>query len=184
MSSTAGALLIAGSVIFGVGASVGVPRVFLTSDPQLRVQLLQRHRRRWRIAQPCYAGGPVVAGIGVGVLAALEPTGVPRVLLLAAAVLVILGAITWSFSCYLRRVHPIGFALGELPGWPFTAYIVATIAGLALLGGGLLAGDHPTWLGWLVLGADALFLAAYAATRDLPPFVFYVLLLVVGVVLV
>jgi hypothetical protein len=45
---------------------------------------------------------------------------------------------------------------------------------------GLLAGGFPAWLGWLTLGADLLFLAGYLWLGDIPPFVFYLLLLLVG----
>ena len=43
-------------------------------------------------------------------------------------------------------------------GWPFIAYVVLTITGLAALGIGLLAAGYPTWLGWVVIGADLAFL--------------------------
>ncbi len=59
-----------------------------------------------------------------------------------------------------------------------------TIGGLALLGVGLLIGDFPVWLGWLTIGADVLFLAGYLRFKDIPPFIFYLLLLLVGVVVV
>jgi hypothetical protein len=58
--------------------------------------------------------------------------------------------------------------------------VLLTIGGLALLGVGLLAGGFPAWLGWLTLGANLLFLAGYLWLRDIPPFVFYLLLLLVG----
>ncbi len=44
--------------------------------------------------------------------------------------------------------------------------------------------DYPGWLGPLVVAADLGFLGLYAVTRDIPPFVFYLLLTVVGVVLI
>jgi hypothetical protein len=53
-----------------------------------------------------------------------------------------------------------------------------------LLGAGLLAGGFPAWLGWLTLIADLIFLAGYLWFKDLPPFVFYLLLLLVGLDLV
>jgi hypothetical protein len=55
-----------------------------------------------------------------------------------------------------------------------------TIGGIALLAFGLLAGDFRPWLGWVTLGADAIFLAGYLYVRDIPPFVFYLLFTAVG----
>ena len=87
----------------------------------------------------------------------------------------------WCWSVYLRTIRFRKFALGELPRWPFASYVVLTIAGLALLGAGLVAADAPAWAGWLTLAADLLFLVVYVRFRDIPPFVFYVLLAIVGV---
>lgn len=74
------------------------------------------------------------------------------------------------------------FALGALPGLPFASYALLTIAGLAAMGIGLNAADFSRWIVWLTLGTDATFLSAYAVTKDLPPFVFYLILGTVGVV--
>jgi hypothetical protein len=101
-------------------------------------------------------------------------------LLAAAAMAMFLGSGTWSYSCYLRGERPTEFAMGQLPGWPFTVYVLSTIAGLALLAGGLFSAGHSLWLGWPVTLADVGFLTAYVRTRDIPPFVFYILLLAVG----
>jgi hypothetical protein len=46
---------------------------------------------------------------------------------------------------------------------------------------GLLIEGFPIWLGWLIIGASVSFLAAYLRFSDIPPFVFYVLLLIAGV---
>ena len=184
MSRTAGEFLIAGSFIFGVGASLGVPRVFMTADPHARLSLLERHSTRWRIAQPVYALGPLFAAAGVGLVAADEGDTVAQVFCLTASATLVIGAGTWSYSCYLRGTRPEDFAVGNLPGWPFATYVVLTIAGLALFGGGLQAGDYSSWLGWSVVAADLAFLALYAATRDIPPFIFYLLLTFVGLILV
>ncbi len=81
---------------------------------------------------------------------------------------------------YQRALRPREFALGRLPGWPFIAYVWFTFAGLFLLGSGILTGDWSDWLGWIILGVNAFFLVAYLRYRDIPPFVFYMLLSVVG----
>jgi hypothetical protein len=180
MSGTAGVLMITGSVVFLAGAAIAVPRVFTVPDSQSRVRLLEEHRMLWRLGQPGYALGALLAALGVGGLAADAAAPASR-WLAAASVLLVVGSLFWSWAVYLRALRPADFALGRLPGWPFAAYVSLTIAGLPLLGAGLLAGEWPAWTGWLALGLDAVFLAVFARYRDLPPFVFYLLLGVVGV---
>ncbi len=102
---------------------------------------------------------------------------------MAACLAFLIGAVAWSWSLYLRATRVSQFAFGTLPGWPFATYVLMTIGGIGLLGIGLLTGDFPVWLGWLTLGADILFLAAYRF-RDIPPFVFYALTFVVGLVVI
>ena len=171
--------MIVGSVVFGIGAAVGVPGVFTQRDPQVRLRMLGERLRAWRIAQPLYGVGPLVAASGVAFLAASSHEG-SRAVLAAASVALALGVLPWGWSLYLRGTRVSEFALGTLPGWPFATYVLLTIAGIALLAIGLLIGYFPTWLGWVTLGADVVFLAGYLRFKDIPPFVFYVLLLVVG----
>jgi hypothetical protein len=165
--------------LFVVGAGVAVPRVFTEPDRDEKARMLAERPLQWRLGQPLYASGALVAALGVGALAA-EGEGRGNRLLASSCALLVVGALAWSWSVYRRALLPREFALGQLSGWPFSTYIWLTLAGLLLLGYGLLIGDWPAWLGWLVLGADALFLVAYLRYRDIPPFVFYVLLVVVG----
>jgi hypothetical protein len=180
---TARVLLILGSTLFLLGAAIGVPRVWSEQDPQARQRLLEEHRGIWRVSQPFYAGGAVIAATGVGYLAADAPAGETRTLFTIACALLIVGALAWSWSVYLRAIRIADFAHGRLPGWPFTTYVWLTITALMLLGVGLLAGGYPAWSGWLTIGAAASFLAIYVRFKDIPPFVFYLLLPMVGVVM-
>lgn len=177
----AGALLVLGSVVFLAGAAVGVPAVFAERDPGARLRLLEARLGSWRVAQPLYGLGPVIAAAGVGALAAGASDRATRAILAAACAALAVGALAWAWSLYLRGTRIAEFAFGTLPGWPFATYVLLTIGGLALLGAGLLADGFPVWLGWLTLGADLAFLAGYLRFRDLPPFVFYLLLLLIGV---
>lgn len=181
MTSTGATLMIVGSAVFLVGAAVGVPRVFTESDPQLKVRMIEERLTSWRAAQPLYAGGSIVAALGAGSLASGARAGSGATLFLASGVLLMVGALCWSWFVTLRTVGYRAFALGQLPSWPFATYVLLTIAGLALLGIALLVSDFPTWLGWLTLVADAAYLAAYLRFGDIPPAVFYLLLGVVGV---
>jgi hypothetical protein len=162
--------MLVGSSVFLFGAAVGVPQVFTEPDPERRLQLLQARLRVWQLAQLPYAIGPLLAAVGAGLVVG------------SAGAALVAGALAWSWDVWLRGRRVPEFAHGLLPAWPFATYVLLTIAGLALLGLGLLASDFPTWLGWVVLGADALFAVAYVRFKDLPPFVFYLLLLLVGAV--
>lgn len=180
-SSTAGVLMIVGSAIFGVGAAIGVPGVFTQPDRGQKLHMLEERLTLWRLAQPFYAVGPLVASAGVGYLAASSDADDGQTWLVLSCLLLVAGALCWSWSVYLRMTHYREFALGGLPAWPFAAYVYLTLGGLAFLGLGLLLADLPDWLGWLTVGADVLFLAAYLRWKDIPPFVFYLLLTVVGI---
>jgi hypothetical protein len=113
-----------------------------------------------------------------------RPPERPGATFAAACLALVVGALAWAWSLYLRGIRVSEFAFGTLPGWPFATYVLLTIGGLALLGVGLLAGRFPVWLGWLTLGADIVFLAGYLWFKDIPPFVFYLLFLLVGLVVV
>jgi len=145
----AGVLLIAGSTVFGLGAVIGVPRVFTVQDAEIRLRMLELHRGLWRVAQPLYGAGAVVAALAVGYLASGAADGRSRTALWGACVALLTGGLAWGWSLYLRGTRIAAFAFRTLPGWPFAAYVVLTTGGLMPLGVGLLLGGFPTWLGWL-----------------------------------
>lgn len=182
-TQTAGLLLIAGSTIFGVGAAIGVPQVFREADPEVRLRVLEDRLAAWRLAQPFYALGPLVATAGVALLVDDAATLWEAIATAVAFSAMLIGAVAWAWSVYVRATRVREFALRTLPGWPIVAYVILTGVGLALLGVGLLSGGAPEWLGWLTIAASCAFLAIYMAFKDIPPFVFYLLLTVVGVAL-
>lgn len=178
--TTAGVLVLVGSGVFFLGAAVGVPRVFTERDPARRLRMLEDRLTAWRLAQPLYALGPLVVAVGVGVLAG-STSGTARVALALACTALLAGALSWTWSTVQRGARHQEFAASTLPGWPFATYVWLTLAGLLALGSGLLLADVPAWTGWLTLAADLLFALAYLRFRDIPPFVFYVLLVPVGI---
>jgi hypothetical protein len=180
MSSTAGVLMLTGSVVFLTGAAIAVPRVFTVSDREERLRMIEERLMAWRLGQPGYAVGALVAALGVGRLA-VDSAAPSAAWLAASFALLGIGALAWTWSVYLRAARPRDFALGRLAGWPFATYVCLTVAGLAPLGVGLLLGDWSAWPGWLTLVTDVLFIAVYAHSGDIPPFVFYLLLCAVGI---
>lgn len=81
-------VVVAGSVVFLVGAAIGGPRVFTTVDLQERADLLAADVARWRSAQVLDAAGPLLAAAGVGLAARDRAWPVDLVLALASLSLV------------------------------------------------------------------------------------------------
>ena len=158
-SQASGLLLVVGSVVFFIGAAIGVPGVFTQRDPDVRLRMLEARARSWVAAQPLYGSGAIICALGVAVLSK-DAGGTARAMLAHSFVLLFVGSLAWG-SLYKRGTDIAAFARGALAAWPFASYVLATIAGLVLLGIGLLLGDFPTWLSWLVIAADAVFLGGY-----------------------
>jgi hypothetical protein len=176
----AAVLTIVGSGVFLLGAAIGVPAVFMQRDPDARLRLLNDSLTSWRIAQPLYALGPLLVAAGIGVLATGTAT---HTTVTIASLALTAGALAWAWSVYQRAIRVTEFAHGTLPRWPFVAYILLTIAGLALLAAGLIANHTTPAIAWVTIAADLIFLVAYLRFSDLPPFVFYLLFLVVAAAL-
>lgn len=129
MEETSAVLLVIGSTVFGIGASLGVPSVFNTSDREVRRELLARHRTRWQIAQPLYAlgnlpGRPFATYVwltlgGLALLGlALLTAGYPGWL-----GWLVVGADVAFLGMYLT--------LHDIP--PFVFYVLLTFVGVAVL---------------------------------------------------
>ena len=151
-------LVLTGSAMFLVGAAIAVPRVFTEPDREQKFRMLETSLVWWRVGQPLYATGALVASGGIGFLAASAASGSGRGWLIVSCLLMLVGALCWSWSVYQRgrRIHE--FALGDLPGWPFASYVCLTLAGLGLLGVGLLVANFPAWTGWATLAGALGFL--------------------------
>jgi hypothetical protein len=173
-----GWLVVVGAAVFFAGAAYGVPQVFTLRSPEERLAVLRARAQAWRVAQWPYAGGPLLAALGVVALAA-GWSGQARVLGGVAGVAMLVGAVLWSVSCARRGRRVEEFARGELPAGAWLGYVWLTLVGLTALG--LASLGLATWVGVMLLIATAAFTALFLITRDIPPFLFYLALAVVGV---
>jgi hypothetical protein len=98
------------------------------------------------------------------------------------AMLMLLGAIAWSAHVTLRAIDPQVFVTGTLPAWHFRLYTMLTLAAYFVLGFALLRllGGRP-WQAYFLMGVSMLFFIMYLQFKDLPPFVHYLLGLVLGI---
>jgi hypothetical protein len=176
-------MIVVGSLLFITAAFSPISRIFGIRDAAVRLEIIAAAPNQWLIAQVLFALGSIVTAAGVGLLAARLAAWGPAVYVTTSAVLITVGAILWSWHVYLRAIDPARFTAGEIPFWLFAGYTLLTIAGLAALGVALLGTSLPSWAGWLPIISAALFLLLALVFGDMPPFVYYLITLVVGIVL-
>ena len=176
-------VILAGSVVFLIAAFSPISRVFGLPTAAARMELIAGSPRAWSFSQVLFSIGSIVMAIGVGLAAiALRGRSSASLVYLGSALL-ILGSAAWTWHVYLRASDPRGFVQGSLPAWHFILYSLLTLAGLATIGIALVRMGLPAWSGWLMVGGSLVLLALYAVFKDMPPLVYYLLGLVLGVVL-
>lgn len=179
----AGLVLIIGSIFFFIAAFSPISRVFTEPDAAKKLEIILGGRRPWTVSQLFFALGAIVTAAGL-ILTSFHFRELPAAQWLhLAAVVLAIGAGLWSWHVYLRTVDPHTFVEGSLPDWLFMAYTLFTQAGLAAAGAVLLRSEIPDWVGWVLIGGSLFFFVAFLIFKDMPPFVYYILTLLVGVVM-
>ena len=177
-TGTAGCVLIVGAVLFLAAAFAPSSYVFGMSDPDEQRAVLAKHERSWRWGQIPFAAGAVVSAFGLLVLG----VQLGSVTLTVAGVVATLVSLPWADHCRRRALSWTDFLDGRVPSGGYRVFVWGTLSALAATGVALLNNGFPTWTGIYTLGATALFAAWWVAQKDLPPFVFYLVTGVLGVV--
>ena len=103
------------------------------------------------------------------------------VLAYGAATLAIGGAASWVIISYVRITRPpIEVVSVDASPWLFTAYRVLTRTAVVVFGVVLLTSAYPRWLGWMLIVAGVVMFVDLWP-QVLPPFVHYVVFLILGV---
>jgi hypothetical protein len=182
--TVAGIALVGGTALTYVGFSLFPTRIYTIRDTAARLELVQTYPRRWSASQIGVILGAVASAIGFLLLASLfRGTGGANLSLLGVAAF-LLGHILWIWHLILRINDPPAFATARLPTWHFTLYALLTPLGLLICGVSFwLHGAYSSWLGIGLVVASLIYLGIMAIYRDIPPFLFYLLTLIVGLVL-
>jgi hypothetical protein len=174
-----GWVLVGGFVLFLVGAGGWRMEYEQPLPEALRVIHGDRRRRAWIhlwMIPAMFATSAGVAGY-----AANAADGVAAALALMAAVVYAMGAVCWVASLAFRLTvvpwaaertvedgdPPAGFpALDAWAGSLYVVHMVSAYAAFAVVGASVLvAGELPSWVGWLGLGWGLAFGAGFVATR-------------------
>lgn len=174
-------LVIIGSVLFLAAAFSPISRVF-AMDAERKIEAITAAPNQWALSQVLFGLGAFVTAAGVGLLARAFPPGRASSLLWVAAGLLLVGAAFWAWHLWLRTADPVAFAHRDQPFWQFPVYTLFSQLGFALMGIGLLHTGLPPWVGWMLAGSMAVLFVLLLVFRDMPPFAYYLLTLVAGVV--
>lgn len=188
MRRLAGVTLIAGSLLFFGGVAMPVASdVFRTDDAVLKLGYIEEDPAGWDMAMAMVGAGGLLAAIGLVPLArSVQLVNDRRILALlayGAATLAIGGAVSLVIISYVRIARPpVEVVFGDTSPWLFGTYRVFTRAAFVLFGVVLLLSGYPRWLGWMLIVAGALMFADLVVLV-LPPFVHYVVFLILGAAL-
>ncbi|MBT2532617.1 hypothetical protein J7E83_10895 [Arthrobacter sp. ISL-48] len=175
----AGTVIVAASCCWGLGISF-VGQVHATQDAAARLAMLQRWRRLWIAGQFLAAAGTVGAPVGFVRFALAVRSGPAKTLAACAAGAMLAGAPLFVAMVADRAADLEKFAYRRGSGWRFLSYTGLQIGGLAALGGGLLLSPLKPWTGITAAISAPILGGILVATKDLPPFVFYLVETAVG----
>jgi hypothetical protein len=179
-----GILLAVGSIVFLTAAFHPVSRIFAESNSTKQSEIIMNERAGWNFSQVLFAMGSLIVAIAIGV-SFYHFRDLPWSLSgLIGFILVMIGSLLWSYHCYLRYIDPTSFTDGSMPNWHFIVYSFLTMGGMILFGFLLLKSEIRNWVSLAMIIANGLFLVLFLVFKDMPPFVYYVITLIAGIVMV
>lgn len=204
-SQLAGALLILGSVLVlsGAGSYAFVkdkdgPLIF-GQPPREWLRLVGEHLSLWRWATLLFISGPIVTVMGFGLLTTLLRGAGDQEFAQLGLLAVALGAVVWVIHLAARlTVDPWAARMqaqtGAIPesytaitmwtGVLYVVYTILTFTALVLYGGAMLAATLlPHWVGWVSVCYGLAGLVFFAVARDAPPFLHYLMPILLGALL-
>ena len=196
---TTGVALLITVVFFMIGAfsAAYFRKVPIPTDPLEQLTLIANDRVGWTAQAIIFPIALVATGVIFGVIAARLHGPWPRGFGIAATILFAVGALLWlSISVHrlqlganavelIRKINPDQPPSVMLNSWEFWPHTLCVLAAIALMGADLaLVGVLPT-LGWIVMAlAVAAAVIGALVWHDWPPFMSYVILLVLAIGLI
>jgi hypothetical protein len=176
-------VIMVGSVLFLIAAFSPISRVFPEPSAVRKLEIIVASPNAWFVAQIFFGLGAMLTVIGIAIIG-YQSRAQPFAWFIHASVIILfLGASLRLWHVYARAEDPAAFTEGSLSAWPVVLYWVLTPAGLAVFGVALLRSALPQWVGWVMIASMALFLLLTVIFGDIPPFVYYAITLLTGVML-
>jgi hypothetical protein len=169
-----------GSILFVIAAFLPISKVYMESNPENKLEIIQSMPKMWNIEQVMFIAGSIITAFSLFVVAIrIRSTGSFNIGLFAS-IIILIAAFLWSWHAFERILSPEGFVHGKSTPQLFIIYSILTQLGLALLGFAFLSTDLPAWIGWLFMVGGVLLFILMISTGDMPPFAYYLLTLILS----
>jgi hypothetical protein len=183
MMRTISILIILGSLLFLSASFSPISAVHMEPTAAGKLALINASPGAWLLAQILYTLGAVLtAGAIAGVVYRHRQSYSPALTFLIYLSLLV-GAVFFLAYAVFRTTNPLAWVQVPPPHPLFLGYTFLTQLGLLLVGVALLKAGYPRWLGWLLVYSMLALFVLMVIFRDMPPFAYYLLALIVGVAL-
>ena len=140
----AGALLIAGAIVFWSGSFMPSSVVYMTPGLLEKIELIASHRTSWMLQHTLFLGGVIVTAMGLVVLATILRGTNARQFATDGLIAIVLATAVWAIATYFRVTVPAEeivrtsdvppLFLAALGGWMFVAFTVLTLGAFTVIG--------------------------------------------------
>jgi hypothetical protein len=172
-----------GSILFLVAAFLPTSRVFVEPSPDKKFEIILDMKGMWIMSQILFGLGSILTVVGLGLFSIGLKEITQTILSFSSILLLGVGALLWSWHVTERIIDPQGFAEGTNTPYLFLIYSVLTQVGLLLLGLFLWKSFVPHWISWMLIIGSGLIFILLVIFKDMPPFVYYVLTIILAVTL-
>jgi hypothetical protein len=181
---TTSLLILVGSLLFLTASFSPISRVHMEPTAAGKLAIIEAEPNAWLFAQVLYTLGALVTAAGLGRAAFYFRRQAPAALSYAVILLLAAGTLLFTAYVYFRTSNPQAWVQIIPPHPLFLGYSFVMQIGLVLFGVLLLKSGVQRWLSWVVSGSMVLLLVLTIIFADMPPFAYYLLALLVGIVLI
>jgi len=183
LQKTTSILLGLGSILFLIAAFLPYSRVFIESDPEKKLSIINSMPNLWNVGHVLFGSGAMLTAVALGLFSYGNRDLPGTTWAFAGVALILTGAVLWNWHVAERIIHPESFARGTHTPYLFLIYSIFTQIGLVFMGILLLNTVLPNWAGWMFISGGAVLFLLMLLFRDMPPFVYYMIMIVVSVVM-
>jgi hypothetical protein len=174
-------VVIIGSVMFLTAAFMPISFVYGERDVQTQIARVQDSPLAWVISLSLFALGSILVVAGLAWVTLYLRSISAAFASSLGLVMIAFGTLCWVVIVYQRATLPLQDVFGAPTfGWLFIAYTLLTQAALIAYGFAFMQAGYSRWLGLGTIIPAALLCIAYLIFKDMPPFVYYVITLLIG----